>query len=81
MGGALAIINENLAFWPRKFVNKVKERLVRLHQYLIRYRKWYYRAKYVFHLLLLSSLTHLPHILLLSPLPHQPLINAFKDLV
>jgi protein MAK16 len=45
MGRALAIINENLAFWPRRFVNKVKERLVRLHQYIIRYRKWYYRAK------------------------------------
>jgi len=45
IGGALAIINENLAFWPKRFVNKVKERLVRLHQYIIRYRKWYYRAK------------------------------------
>jgi len=45
IGGALSIINENLAFWPKRFVNKVKERLVRLHQYLIRYRKWYYKAK------------------------------------
>lgn len=45
MGGAVSIINENLAYWPKRFVNKVKERLVRLHQYLIRYRKWYYRAK------------------------------------
>lgn len=45
ISGALKVINENLAFWPKRFVNKVKERLVRLHQYLIRYRKWYYRAK------------------------------------
>jgi len=45
IGGAIRIINENLAFWPKNLVNKVKERLIRLHQYLIRYRKWYYRAK------------------------------------
>jgi len=43
--GALEIINENLAYWPIHFKNKVKERLVRLHQCIIRYRKWYYRAK------------------------------------
>jgi len=43
--GALAIINDNLAYWPKRFVNRVKERLVRLHQYIIRYRKYYYAAK------------------------------------
>jgi len=42
---AVKVIDKNLAFWPNRFVNKVKERLVRLHQYLIRYRKWYYRVK------------------------------------
>jgi len=45
MAGAVKVIDENIAFWSPRFINKVKERLVRLHQYLIRYRKWYYRAK------------------------------------
>jgi len=43
--GSLALINKHLEFWSRKFVNKVKERLVRLRQYVIRYRKWYYKPK------------------------------------